>query len=162
MKRDADADADRDRLAVHLERQRHLPYDPVGQGRRIGWPVEQRLGDGELVAADAGDRIHLANSGRQAARRFDQHLVADRRAERVGQGLEAMQVDVQQRDATGRSLCRRDHPAERVLQHPPVAHAGKPIGIGQPVDLACVALAGARSRTVSTRSAEPSVRRATT
>ena len=71
-------------------------------------PVEQ---DGELVAAEAGDRVRRANGALEAPRHLLQHRVAGRVAEAVVDGLEVVQVD--EHDADRRAAADRAH--DRVL-----------------------------------------------
>ena len=64
---------------------------------RSASPSEQAQHD-ELVAADAGDEVAFADIGLQHAGGMHQHGVAGRVAERVVDLLEAVEIDMQQRD----------------------------------------------------------------
>ena len=96
--RDADARVELDRDAV--ERERVARARPAGApassatAPRCGQAGEQH---GELVAAEAGQRVAAAHRVAQPRRDLDEQLVAVVVAERVVDLLEAVEVDQQQR-----------------------------------------------------------------
>ena len=63
----------------------------------FGCVVDAHLHDRELVAADAGDRIHFPNAGAQSGCHLLQHEIAGGMAQGIVDVLEAVQVQEQQR-----------------------------------------------------------------
>ena len=104
---DADARAWIDLLAVDVVLQLESAQNPsgdVGGLRRVRNPVEQ---DGELVAAEAGNRVRRAHGALEALRHLPQDRVAGRVAEAVVDGLEIVQID--EHDADRPAAADRAH-----------------------------------------------------
>ena len=76
-------------VELPLEGAQNPPGD-VGGLRRVRDSVEQ---DGELVAAEPGDRVRRADGVQEALRHLAQDRVAGRVAEAVVDGLEVVEVD---------------------------------------------------------------------
>ena len=97
--RDADpglAVADDEGLADHRD-------DPLAQAADVGLALGADLDDGEFVAADAGDRVGLAQQRAQPLADFLDELVAGIVAERVVDLLEAVEIEHQQRHLLARA-----------------------------------------------------------
>jgi hypothetical protein len=65
------------------ERLRHRRQETVGQRRCVGGRAELRLHDGELVAAQPGDRVPAADGGGEPVADRPEELVAAAVPERV-------------------------------------------------------------------------------
>ena len=89
-----------------LERRAQRRDDAFGDLGRVVHAVEVFAQHDELVAADARDRVGLADGGLQTGRRLDEQQVAGRVAERVVDRLEPVEVDVQARRTCGRGGAR--------------------------------------------------------
>ena len=125
--RDADAGVDVDADAADGEGvlERRAQPQPGGARRRLVARLED---DRELVAAEARERVVVAQELLQARADLAQHLVAGVVAERVVELLEAVEVDQQQRQlavALGRG---RDRGVQRVDEVAAVAEAGEVVG----------------------------------
>ena len=70
-----------------------------------------RQQDRELVAAEAGDGVAVADAVLQAPGELDQQQIADVVAERVVDLLEAVEIEQQQRQRVGGARRRRAAPA---------------------------------------------------
>ena len=79
----------------------HLPDASADRDRFVG-RLEIAADHDELVAADARERVDVADRAPHAARDAAQQLVAERVAELVVHLLETVEVDVQR----GRQRCR--------------------------------------------------------
>ena len=91
--------------------------------------------DGELVAAEAGDQVVLADDGVQPAGHLDQQLVAGLVPGDVVDGLEPVEVEHQQAALLDRG---RGHLLE---QHRAVGQRGEVVGVGHALELALAAAA---------------------
>ena len=99
----ADRDAD-PRLAVaDDERLADDRDDPLAQPADVGLALRADLDDGEFVAADAGDRVGLAQQRAQPLADLLDELVAGIVAERVVDLLEAVEIEHQQGDLLARA-----------------------------------------------------------
>ncbi|GJE04968.1 hypothetical protein AOPFMNJM_0261 [Methylobacterium jeotgali] len=101
-RRQGDAEGDPDAGAASLRqavgRAENLD-DPLREDAAILRPLHALLEHHELVGAEAGHGVDLPRAGLEAvARRADQ-LVADRRPEGVVDPLEAVEIDLKQREA---------------------------------------------------------------
>jgi hypothetical protein len=99
--RDPDAGPHVELGAVHRDRAREHEQDPLGDPRgrrRLGMLGEQ---DGELVAADARDRVGRAQDGADAAADLGEHIVSAVMAQAVVDDLEVVDVDVQESGRRG-------------------------------------------------------------
>ena len=72
--------------------------DAFGKCGRLLPGIGCQLQDDEFIAADAGYRVALAHAAEQPAGNLAQQGVADGMAERVVDGLEAVEVEAQQSD----------------------------------------------------------------
>ena len=125
--RDADAGVDVDADAADGEGvlERRAQPQPGGARRRLVAGLED---DRELVAAEARERVVVAQELLQARADLAQDLVAGVVAERVVELLEAVEVDQQQRElavARGRGGDRR---VQRVDEMAAVAEPGEVVG----------------------------------
>jgi hypothetical protein len=139
---DDDADA-----GLHVERH---PLDVEGTVQRhtqslrdapgLADAVHERQQDGELVAAEPGDGVAVAEDRPQARAHLAEQLVPVRVPEAVVDLLEAVQVDQEQGDLAGRAAGRGQALVELVAQQFPVRQAGEcvvgrlvavPLGGGQ-------------------------------
>jgi hypothetical protein len=81
----------------------------------------------ELVAAQAPDRVAQAHAAHQAGAELAQQLVAQRRAERIVDDLEAVQRDEQHRDAPVLVLRQLDGVAQGLEEQRAVRQAGQAV-----------------------------------
>ncbi len=146
MQGNADAGADRQFMAVHqtgfhqaLE-QLLADFGGVLSGhlRLFGERLKEHH---EFVAAQPRQGVLGAQAGRQACGDFAQQGVADRVAEAVVDRLEVVEVDEQQRAEALLALLAVHRVLQPVEQQAPVRQAGQLVAVGQPLDLALVALA---------------------
>ena len=79
----------------------------------------------ELVAAEAGEQVGLAQRGGERPRHVLQQLVADAVAQRVVDVLEAVEVDEQHADAPPRPARLRDRLRQSLVQQQAVRQAGQ-------------------------------------
>ena len=129
-----DADADRGRhvdvVLLDLERLgdgvEQLPRDP-SQHRGL---VEVLDDDHELVAAEPGQEVGVAQRGGERRAHALQELVADPVAERVVDVLEAVEVDEQHADAAAAALRLRDRLREPLVQQQAVGQSGQRVARG--------------------------------
>ena len=107
--------------------------------RLVGAAVGQQ--DGELVAAEAGDRGAVAHALAQRVGHLADQLVAGAVAERVVDVLEA--VDVEQHDCAARAVAGDvvDVALELALERAPVQQAGQRVVVGHVAQLGLVAAA---------------------
>ena len=97
--RDADADVGDDLVAVDLIGLDDRIADALGQRGCVRGVFHLGHDDGELVAAQARDRVGLARAAAQALADQFQQLVADRMAERVVDALELVEIEAEHRQA---------------------------------------------------------------
>ena len=97
--RDADADVGDDLVAVDLIGLDDGIADALGQRGGVRGVLHLGHDDGELVAAQARDRVGLARAVAQPLAHQLQQLVADRMAERVIDALELVEVEAEHRQA---------------------------------------------------------------
>jgi len=95
-------------------------------------PQDQR----EFVAAQPRHDVRAADDGLQAAGDLVQQPVAGRVAEGVVEGLEVVQVDVDQRHPLAALAGLRDLQRELLVERVPVSHAGDGIGMRQQMQAA--------------------------
>jgi hypothetical protein len=108
----------------------------------------------ELVAADAADGVADAQLVHQPRGDFLQQLVADRVAERVVDGLEAIQVDEHHRGALAVAVAERERLREAVLQQAAIGQRGERVVVGEV--LACFfASSSSAVRSATARSSSP-------
>ena len=94
----------------------------------------------EFVTAQARQRVSLAHAALQPFRHLNQQLVPLVMALRVVQGLEVVQVQVQQCRIGARTVRRRHGTRQAVVQQTPVGLPGQRVEVGQLLDL-CFRLA---------------------
>ena len=112
------APLDRDRIGERLE-------DAARGRRRVGRVVDLLDQDGELVAAEARDRVGRAQAGLEAGRDRLEELVAGPVAERVVDRLEVVDVDEEDADRVAASRGAADCEREAVEEEGAVGHAGE-------------------------------------
>ena len=113
-----------------------------------GDPLARALGGarapqqhGELVAAEAGDPVPLAQSGEDPRAELREHAVAGVVAERVVELLEVVEVDDEQRERLVRGARVVDRAAQLTVESAPVRQARQLVGarlaarLGQPAQL---------------------------
>src|SRR5205814_3729793 len=85
--------------------------------------------DRELVAAEPRQDVPLPQARLEAARRRDQQLVADHVAEAVVDDLEAVEIEIQHREAAADPRTARfvEMPAEALDEDGAIAQAGQGI-----------------------------------
>ena len=93
--RDADADADCSLVPVEIERHGYVIDQPGGKRTRILGVTDLRLKDGKFIAAQTGKRIAFTQAFAHALGDLPQEPIAESMAERVVDGLEAIEVEAQ-------------------------------------------------------------------
>ena len=145
---DADARRDHESMAVALERLAERLFDPPCHPRYVRVVGDVGQQDHELIAAQARDpagigglgpgrrdRVRGPQAALQPARDASQQRVADRVTQVVVDALEAVEIEIQQRDHALRAL-RRGHGAGHVPHEQlPVGQAGQRVVIGEIFDL---------------------------
>ena len=129
--RDADRRRHRELALLDLHRLRQVLDDLLRHRRGVGRALDLRQHHHELVAAGAADRVHHPQLLDQAARHFLQQHVAHRVAERVVDGLEAVEVDEHHRGLLAVAVGERERLRQAVLQQPPVRQAGERVVVGE-------------------------------
>ena len=97
--------------------------------------VEVRQQDQELVAALAREQVGRAHDAAQAHRDPPQQLVAGRVAEAVVDGLEVVEVDVQQRDRMAAAPGAREAEREVLVEQRAVRQLRERVVVGEERDL---------------------------
>ena len=121
----ADADSD-PRLAVaEIVRLADRLDDPFAQAPDVGLAARARLDDGELVAADACDRVAVAKQAAQTIRDHPDHLVAGSVAQSVVDLLEAIEIEHQQGDLLAGAAVSAQRLRQPVLEQGAVGKAGE-------------------------------------
>ena len=117
-----DRDPDRGRQREAVDRRRERLREALGE--RGGGALVLALGEhGELVAAEARERLGDVEHAVQARGDLDQHVVARLVAERVVDGAEAVQAD--QQDGDARAQRPRQRLLEPLLEEQPVREPGE-------------------------------------
>ena len=98
----------------------------------VGMVDQQR----EFIAIEPGHRVDLAQAVREPCGDIDQHLVAAAVAERVVDVLEAVDVDMQQRERRAVALRERHREVDPVGKHTAVRQPGEHVAVGECVDAA--------------------------
>ena len=93
--RDTDARRREDLLAVDLDRALEHRHDLAGDGLDLGHAEHLRQDDHELVPAQARDRVGFAHACEQPRGDLAQELVAHGMTERVVDGLEAVEIEIE-------------------------------------------------------------------
>ena len=96
--RDADADAGEHLVPAHLDGRGQLLVDPLGDAGGVRLAVDVVEQHGELVAAQARQRVAGPQAALQPARGADQQLVAGLVSEAVVDRLEPIEVEVEHRE----------------------------------------------------------------
>ena len=91
--------SDDDLVAVDLIRLDDRVPNALCERGRVRGLLQLRHDDGELVAAEAGNRVELPDAAAQPVGDDLQQLVADRMSERVVDALEMIEVEAQHRQA---------------------------------------------------------------
>ena len=97
--------------------------------------VSARLGGDEFVATEPGQRVAFTQRGLQALRQRDQELVADLVAAGIVDGLEAVQVEVGDRQQMSVPLGLDHGQVQPVGQQYPVGQAGEHVVVRHPFEL---------------------------
>ena len=131
---DADACRDRQRLAGNGEGHGDGIENALGEGEGVALVAEVGHHEAEFVAAQPADGIAFPHLQLQATTHFDQDLVADRRAERVVEHPETVEVEQDQRraplEAAGGEQCL----VEAVGEQGAVGQAGQRVVARQVLD----------------------------
>ena len=128
-------------MAVDKEGGREVPHEPVGCERDIRGAGQAREHDEELVAPLAADEVAGAHELLEPQRDRLEQRVTRGMAERVVDGLEAVQVEKHQRDVSagargiGRGLF------EARLHHRAIGQARQGVMVRQELDVACARMA---------------------
>ena len=93
---DADAGADADTVPIDIERRLDHRQQAAGEPDRLHGPADPRLYDGELIAAEAGDRVGVPRLLRQPFGDRLQQGVAGRMAQGVVHRLELVEIEAEQ------------------------------------------------------------------
>ena len=127
---DADAGRDPHLLVLEPERLDHRGHDPPRGRRDVARLARPLLEHRELVPAQPGDEVALADHAPDPPRHLPQQLVPGRVAVRVVHRLEPVEVEDQQRQ-TGRPVLRRDdEPGQPLRQQRAVRQAGERVVLG--------------------------------
>jgi hypothetical protein len=110
-KRDADAGADLEAMALDIVGVADGLDDASGQGFGLVWVAGAGLNNGEFVAALARHQVSEAHAAQQSFAHLLQYRIADRVAEVVVDGLEAVEIEAKH----GKALATR-HSLQRLLQ----------------------------------------------
>ena len=123
----------------HGERAHRVEH---GGGDRVGL-LRRRLGqqDRELVAAEAGEHVGLAQAAAQRVGDAHDQLVAGRVAERVVDRLEVVEVEHDRRALRAVALDVGDVALELALERAAVEQAGQRVVVGHVAQLGLVAAA---------------------
>jgi hypothetical protein len=92
---DADADGDQTVVAVELERALEQLEQAAAEQLGLRGVLDAHLDDRELVAADAGDRVHLTHARAEPRRDLLEQQIARRMTKRIVDVLEAVQIQQQ-------------------------------------------------------------------
>jgi hypothetical protein len=113
------------------ERVQQAPSDQLGAGRE-----RELLGDhDELVAAEAPERVDVADHAVEPGGDRAQQLVADAVTERVVDGLEVVEVDEQRRHRRLAATRACEHLRHAIQDQGPVGKAGERIVRGEEREL---------------------------
>ena len=123
--RDADARPKRELVSRRRDRRRDLLQQPFGDNRRLGRLGHGREQHGELVAADARDRVAGAKQGLQPLAEDREHLVADAVPVLVVDLLELVDVDVHERGLLPRLLPHGHRVRELLVEERAVREPGQ-------------------------------------
>ncbi len=110
--RDADGGVGDELVAADVVRRGHRRENARDQRGDVVGLREIVADDGELVAAEPGDEIGLVDAGAQPHRHFLEQFVADRMAEAVVDALEAVEIEIEQRQPAAMAA----HALERLLE----------------------------------------------
>jgi len=99
IKGDPNADAHIDRLFLHMDRLVQGVHHALGGLKRGLGAVDILQHDGELVVADASDRVAFPRALPEATRDFLQQKVSDFRTDFAVHRIEAVEIQIQQGDA---------------------------------------------------------------
>src|SRR5256885_882689 len=122
--RDADADAGNDLLAVDLERLAdHLDHPARQQAGRIRARV--RLQNRKLVAAEARDRVALADRAADALGDRAEQPVSDWMTERVVDALEIVEVEAEHRERLAAGIDAREALGHALAEQHAVRQVGQ-------------------------------------
>ena len=96
--RDADAGRGEHFAAADRERRAQRLLDPEGDAVGLAVVAESVQEDRELVAAEAGEHVALSQARLEPPRHRDQQLVADQVTEAVVDDLEAIEIEIEDRE----------------------------------------------------------------
>ena len=130
--RDADARGEEHLAGREHERLGENGSHALGDGEDVAFVLRVVAHDGELVAAEARDRVAGAQDALDALRDHGEQLVAGREAEAVVDDLEVVEVEEHQPDAARRRarVRARERVGELLEQHDPVRQLGERIVAG--------------------------------
>ena len=139
---DANRGGGEELVAVEVEGAGERLLDAGGHVGGVGRPLDAVEQDGELVAAEAGHRVHPADAVFEPAREVDEEAVAEVVAERVVDDLEAVEIDEEDGEAVGGgALGPLDGEAQAVGEARAVGQARERVVEGELVNLLLGALA---------------------
>ena len=128
---DADRRGNEQLLAIARERPGEFIEHDLGGRRQRLQTGHIRKHEGELVAAHSGDGIGVAGRLADTLRGLFQQGVADVVAQGLVNHLEAIQVDMHERDPQPVAMRMRDHLREPVLHQEAVWQAGQHVVVGE-------------------------------
>ena len=137
---DADRGADEDLVAEQVEGLADLAQQALAEFLGGAEILDVEDDDGELVAAQPGDGVDLPHRVLQARGGLPDQLVAARVAERVVDGLEAIEVDIEQADLALVARHGKQSAFQPVLEQRAVRQAGQRVVEGEILRLALAAL----------------------
>ena len=131
----ADAGADHHLMALQVEGRGHGLDDASRQTRGPGHVLQAGLDHGELVAAQAGHGVAFAHAAAQPLGGHAQQGVAQRVAQGVVDGLEAVQVDEVDGQLITVASAAGQGVGEVLLEEDAVGQLGQRVVVRQPRDL---------------------------
>ena len=139
--RHADTRADDHLLVMDLKGLIDRLDQALAQEIGLSGAMRAHLHHGELVAAEPGTGIRLANAGGDPLGHRDQEIVAREVAERIVDVLEVVEIDQQQGDRLVASAGLGDSVLQAVVQQDPIGQPGQRVVMRHVVNLLLGSLA---------------------
>ena len=121
-------------MAVDGERHRNRFQHALGQGDGIALVPEVGHHEAKLVTAAPANRVTVAHLQTEPARNFNQHLIADRRPERVIDQTKTVEIEQDDRSTAHEAMRRNQRLIKPVGEKIAVGQAGQGIETGQKLD----------------------------
>jgi hypothetical protein len=132
---DADAATDPKRTILNPEFGRHSVHDPFGGGGRSFDVGNGTQHDQEFVSSDARHRILIADLPLQPFGTLLEEKIPDRVPERIVDDLEAVEIEEEDRDQLAAAASGGDGLHQPILEQAAVGQSGKPVVVGEKLDL---------------------------